>query len=96
MANAAAKFDDANNSLTETLNKLMRELSVLQTAWVGSGGRAFEQVKVQYEQDLAQLNRALAETAEAIRTSGISYDSTDTSAASLVAKSGGGGVSLPL
>jgi WXG100 family type VII secretion target len=73
----------------------MHELSGLQTAWVGGGGRAFESVKNQYQQDLAQLNKALADTAEAIRTSGANYDSTDSSAASQVAKSGGG-YSLPL
>jgi len=96
MAQTAAKFDHVNNSLTSMLNKLMSELSVLQTAWVGAGGRAFESVKSQYQQDLAQLNKALAETAEAIRTSGVSYDNTDSSAASTVTKSGGGGYDLPL
>jgi WXG100 family type VII secretion target len=96
MAQVAGKFDQANSDLTAMLNKLMDRLSVLQTAWVGSGGRAFESVKNQYQQDLAQLNKALADTAEAIKSSGASYDSTDSTAASLVAKSGGGGVSLPL
>lgn len=96
MARVATNFEQVNSDLTAMLNKLMDRLSVLQTAWVGSGGRAFETVKNQYQQDLAQLNKALADTAEAIRTSGVSYDSTDTSAASRVAKSGGGGVSLPL
>jgi WXG100 family type VII secretion target len=96
MAQTAAKFDNVNNSLTSMLNKLMSELSVLQTAWVGAGGRAFEGVKSQYQRDLAQLNKALADTAEAIRTSGVSYDSTDSSAAGTVTKSGGGGYNLPL
>jgi WXG100 family type VII secretion target len=96
MATVAAKFEEVNNDLTSMLNKLMNQLSGLQTAWVGSGGRAFESVKIQYQQDLAQLNKALADTAEAIKSSGVSYDSTDTTAASLVAKSGGGGINLPL
>ena len=52
----------------------MSELSELQTAWVGAGGRAFETVRTRYEADLTELNKALAETAEAIRTSGVSYD----------------------
>ena len=96
MAQVAGKFEQVNSDLTSMLSKLMDRLSVLQTAWVGGGGRAFESVKNQYQQDLAQLNKALADTAEAIKSSGVSYDSTDSSAASLVAKSGGGGVSLPL
>jgi len=96
MARAAGNFDHVNQSLTTMLNKLMGELSELQTAWVGSGGRAFESVKNQYEADLSKLNKALAETAEAIRTSGVSYTNTDDSAAQMVTKSGGGGYSLPL
>jgi len=96
MARVSASFDQVNTDLTDTLNKLIGKLARLQTAWVGSGGRAFESVKNQYEQDLKQLNKALADTAEAIRTSGVSYDTTDSTAASQVAKSGGGGVSLPL
>lgn len=96
MAKVAGNFEQVNNDLTAMLTKLMDRLSVLQTAWVGSGGRAFESVKNQYQQDLKQLNNALAETAEAIKTSGVSYESTDSSAASIVAKSGGGGINLPL
>lgn len=96
MAKTATQFEGVNNSLTSMLSKLMNELSVLQTAWVGSGGKAFESVKVQYEADLSKLNKALADTAEAIKTSGVSYTNTDDSAASMVTKSGGGGYSLPL
>ncbi|MEV4637906.1 WXG100 family type VII secretion target [Actinoplanes sp. NPDC049548] len=96
MAQTAAKFEQVNNSLTAMLNKLMSELSVLQTAWVGAGGRAFNTVKHQYQRDLADLNKALADTAEAIRTSGVGYENTDSSAAGTVTKAGGGGYSLPL
>jgi WXG100 family type VII secretion target len=96
MARVSASFDQVNSDLTDMLNKLMGKLAGLQTSWVGSGGRAFEDVKIRYEADLKQLNQALADTAEAIRTSGVSYDSTDSAAASLITKSGGGGVSLPL
>jgi WXG100 family type VII secretion target len=92
----AGKFEQTNSDLTQTLNALMDKLSDLQTTWVGSGGRAFESVKLQYQQDLQKLNQALATTAEAIKTSGASYESSDSSAASLITKSGGGGVSLPL
>ena len=96
MAKVAGEFEQVNNDLTRMLNRLMQELSGLQTAWVGSGGRAFESVKIQYQQDLAQLNKALADTAESIKASGVGYDTSDTEAASMVAKSGGGGINLPL
>jgi ESAT-6 family protein len=96
MAQTAARFERVNTSLTAMLRQLMAELSVLQTAWMGRGGRAFEAVKIQYETDLVHLTQALGGTAEAIRTSGASYASTDEASASRVARAGGGGISLPL
>jgi hypothetical protein len=55
----------------------------------------FEKVKAQYARDLRDLNRALGETATAVRTSGVRYDASDGEAASRVTKSGGG-YTLPL
>ncbi len=95
MAKTAAQFERVNGSLQSMLSTLMSELSVLQTAWVGRGGRQFEHVKTQYQQDLAKLNRALLETAEAIKSSGASYDVSDDSAADRITKSGGS-YTLPL
>ena len=51
---------------------------------------------VEAEGDPVAVAKALADTAEAIRTSGLGYDSTDSSAASTITKSGGGGYTLPL
>jgi WXG100 family type VII secretion target len=96
MASTAAKFDTANSSLTSMLNNLMSELSVLSGAWKGMAAGEFEKVKSQYAKDLTELNRALADTAEAIQTSGLSYGASDSEAASRVTKSGGGGYTLPL
>jgi WXG100 family type VII secretion target len=96
MAQTAGKFDQVNQSLTSMLSRLMAELAVLQTAWVGRGGAAFEAVKSQYQRDLTDLNAALAETAEAIRVSGAGYVATDESAARLMTSAGGGGGYLPL
>ena len=95
MAEAAVNFDAVNSSLTSMLNKLMTDLSMLDSAWKGMAAGEFEKVKTQYARDLGDLNRALGETAEAIRTSGVSYDASDSAAASRVTKSGGGYV-LPL
>ena len=95
MAQTAGKFDQVNQDLTSMLNRLMSELSVLQTAWAGRGAKAFETVRAQYQADLTKINQALAETAEAIKTSGVSYDTTDESAASSMTNAGGGGY-LPL
>jgi uncharacterized protein YukE len=69
---------------------------MLSGAWKGMAAGEFEKVKSQYAKDLGELNRALADTGEAIRTSGASYDVSDTEAASRVTKSGGGGYTLPL
>jgi WXG100 family type VII secretion target len=95
MASTAGKFESVNGSLTSMLNNLMSELSVLSGAWKGMAAGEFERVKTQYAKDLADLNRALLDTAEAIRTSGTSYDASDSAAASRVSKSGGS-YQLPL
>jgi WXG100 family type VII secretion target len=96
MATAATNFDAANSSLTTMLNKLISDLSMLSSGWKGRAADEFENVKAQYEKDLSDLNRALADTSEAIRTSGVSYSASDSEAASRVTKTGGGGYTLPL
>jgi WXG100 family type VII secretion target len=96
MATTAAKFDTANSSLQSMLKTLMSELSSLSGAWKGRGALEFEKVKQQYAQDLETLNRALSDTAAAIRVSGSSYDTSDADAAARVTKSGGGHTQLPL
>ena len=96
MEQAAAKFEQTNEQLQQMLNGLMTELSVLESAWQGSGGTSFTQVKVQWSNDQAAIQRALAETAQAIRTAGQNYTATDTEASSRMTQSGGGGISLPL
>ena len=95
MQSTAAKFETVNQDLTSMLNNLMSDLSMLSSAWKGLAAGEFEKVKTQYAKDLADLNRALGETSEAVRTSGISYDASDSAAASRVTKSGGG-YTLPL
>lgn len=95
MASTAAKFDAANGSLQSMLKTLMSELSSLSSAWKGLGAMEFEKVKQQYALDLNTLNKALSDTAEAIRTSGASYDASDSDAAARVTKSGGS-YQLPL
>ncbi|MBO3740817.1 WXG100 family type VII secretion target [Actinoplanes flavus] len=89
MASTATKFDDTNAALQSMLSTLMSELSVLSSSWKGLGANAFEHVKQQYAADLKSLNNALAETAEAIRSSGTSYDAADSDAASRVSQTGG-------
>jgi WXG100 family type VII secretion target len=84
MAKTAGQFDSVGQSLDNMLSRLMGELTVLESAWVGSGGRAFTQVKAAWETQQRQIQRALTETAAAIRTSGTTYSSTDDESASRV------------
>jgi WXG100 family type VII secretion target len=93
MAQTAGRFEQASASLASMLNRLMQELEILQTQWVGAGGRSFEQVKQAWAEDQARLQRALAETANAIRTSGRVYAATDEQAAGRFTH---GSVTLPL
>ena len=95
METTAAKFEGVNDSLQSMLNTLMSELSVLQTAWQGAGGRSFEQVKQAWERDQKAIQQALLETATAIRTSGQQYTASDDEAASRVSASNRG-INLPL
>lgn len=95
MEATASKFEAVNESLQSMLKRLMSELEVLQTAWKGAGGRSFEQVKQAWATDQAAIQRALIETASAIRTSGQQYQASDTEAASRVAATNRG-VNLPL
>jgi WXG100 family type VII secretion target len=91
----ADRFDQVNDSLQKMLTGLMAELQGLRTAWQGAGGHSFEQVKQQWAQDQEAIQRALRETAAAIRASGRQYDASDAEAASRVAATNRG-ISLPL
>jgi WXG100 family type VII secretion target len=95
METTAAKFDEVNQSLQGMLSGLLGELEMLQTAWRGMGGRSFESVKQAWAEDQKVMSRALAETASAIRTSGVRYDASDSEAASRVAATNRS-VQLPL
>lgn len=95
MQQTAAKFEQVDQSLQTMLSGLMAELETLQQAWRGAGGRSFEQVKQQWGQDQAAMQRALRETAGAIRTAGQQYDTADNEAASRVATTNRG-IQLPL
>ena len=96
MQQTADRFDQVNHSLQAMLKSLLGELEGLRAQWQGAGGRSFEQVKIAWSEDQAELHRLLAETAEAIRTSGRHYSTTDTSAADRFGAPRGGGRPLPL
>jgi len=95
MEATAKKFEAGNDSLQSMLKRLMSELEALQTAWQGAGGSSFTQVKQAWADDQQRIQRALLETANAIRTSGRQYDASDTEAASRVAATNRG-INLPL
>lgn len=84
MQQTARKFEQVDESLQSMLSRLMNELEGLQTAWQGAGGRSFTQVKQAWQQNQTTIQRALRETASAIRTSGQHYDTSDSEAASRV------------
>jgi WXG100 family type VII secretion target len=91
----AVKFEEGNDSLQSMLRTLMSRLEGLQSTWVGRGGQSFTEVKQRWAEDQAKMSLALAQTAEAIRTSGASYDATDTEASSRMAAVNPG-IQLPL
>jgi len=96
MEQTAGKFEQTNGDLQTMLRNLLNELEILQTAWVGQGGRSFQNVKEQWAQDQSKLQQALLETAGAIRSSGKNYTATDSEASSRMNNVSRGGPSLPL
>ena len=96
MRQTADKFDQANQTLQTMLRSLLGELESMRTQWQGAGGRSFEQVKIAWSEDQATLHQALAETAQAIRTSGRQYTVSDTAAADRLGGHRSGGRQLPL
>jgi WXG100 family type VII secretion target len=96
METTASKFETVNTQLQQMLSTLLSNLEVLQSKWVGSGGSSFTAVKNQWTEDQAKIQRALLETATAIRSSGQNYTVTDDQAKSRVSATNRGGISLPL
>ena len=96
MRQTANKFEQVDQSLQSMLSGMMAELEALQHAWRGAGGRSFEQVKQQWAQDQAAMQRALRETAAAIRTAGRQYEASDSDAASRITTTTNRGIQLPL
>jgi len=97
LAVTAGKFQSVNENLSTMLTRLMSELEVMESHWRGRGGTSFTEVKQRWAADQAKLHQALAQTATAIRSSGATYDSTDTGASSRIRNAGAGtGQTLPL
>lgn len=96
MAATAQKFDSSNDELQTMLSRLLSELEVLQTSWVGRAGTSFEQVKIAWAEDQKTLHNALAETATAIRTAGQEYTRADEEQAGRVSARNTGGINLAL
>ena len=96
MEQVAGKFESTNNALQSMLSQLMNQLEPLQSKFVGAGGTSFTQVKLAWNEDMQKINRALSETASAIRTSGRNYTSSDEATQQRFAATNTGGVNLPL
>jgi WXG100 family type VII secretion target len=92
----AKKFDDINASLDGMLRSLLSELEGLKSQWTGAGGRSFGQVKQQWAASQQEIHRNLAETADAVRTSGHSYSATDTDVAGRMGPIGNNVGPLPI
>jgi WXG100 family type VII secretion target len=96
MESAASKFETVNSQLQHMLSTMLANLEHLQSKWVGAGGTSFTAVKNQWADDQGRIQKALLETATAIRSSGQNYTVTDDQAQSRVSATNRGGISLPL
>lgn len=86
MERTAARFEQVNDSLQAMLTRLMADLEVLRGQWQGAGSRAFTQVAQAWRDDQETLQRALLETACALRTAGHRYQATDDELAGRIAR----------
>jgi WXG100 family type VII secretion target len=77
MSKTAQEIDGAVDRLTSMFNKLMNELTPLQSSWVGASGSSFQQVRERFDGDVANLNVALRSIAEAVATAGRDYTVSD-------------------
>src|SRR5690349_24766647 len=77
MAKTAGEIDGAADRLTSMFNKLMNELTPLQSAWVGAGGTSFQGVRDRFDADVANLNVALRSIASAVASAGRDYTLSD-------------------
>jgi WXG100 family type VII secretion target len=77
MVKTEKDVDGVADRLTATLTTLMNELTPLQSAWLGQGGASFQQVRERFDQDMAKLNHSLRSLAEAVGTSGRTYEVSD-------------------
>ncbi len=77
MGKTAQEIDGAVDRMTSMFNKLMDELTPLQTSWVGAGGSSFQQVRERFDGDVANLNVALRSIAAAVASAGHDYTLSD-------------------
>jgi WXG100 family type VII secretion target len=88
MERSAARFEQVDEALQGMLTRLMGDLEVLRGQWQGSGGRSFTQVTQSWAADQRALQRALLQTAAALRTAGRGYRASDDEAALRLARTG--------
>jgi WXG100 family type VII secretion target len=93
MEQTARNFEQTDASLRDMLKNLMNQLEPLQQSFQGAGGRSFTEVKIAWSRDQTALHEALAQTAQAIRTSGHEYTASDSDASR---RFGGTAGNLPL
>jgi len=82
MEQTAKKFESVDQELMTLLSSLRSRVDQLQASWVGQGGTSFTTTMNTWSEDQQKINNLLQETAELIRTSGQTYATTDTNAAS--------------
>lgn len=64
-------------ALDTMLRNLMGRLEPLMDRWLGAGGGAFQTVRIEFENEMGKLNRALTSIGEDIGLSSADYVTTD-------------------
>jgi WXG100 family type VII secretion target len=90
MESTAARVEDAASNFSAEVKGLMNRLAGMAGDYVGGGGTAFQEVSARVDKLTAAAYYALAETAQAVRTSGRSYADADDEARLDMAAAGAG------
>lgn len=86
LTSAAIEAGTTAEGLDTMLRNLMGRLEPLMTEWLGQGGTAFQNVRLEFENEMGKLNRALNSIGEDMGLSSADYvGADDQMAADLVA-----------
>ncbi|MTD59469.1 WXG100 family type VII secretion target [Amycolatopsis pithecellobii] len=76
-AQAQVHVDECQLAMDQTLTKLAGQIEATRAGWDGPAAVVFQKVMDAYGEKSKQLNKALADIGEMLRSSGVAYQTQD-------------------